>query len=86
MIIIAPLRQRVSLRADLPAATLALAQIAGPGPQLDQSASINKAALDCIYPLSPPTPSNTPSPRSAVTALAPLPKPNPHSAAPLSRS
>ena len=54
MIIIAPLRQRVSLRADLPAATLALAHIAGPGPQLDQSASINKAALDCIYPLSPP--------------------------------
>jgi hypothetical protein len=53
MIIIAPLRQRVPLRADLPAATASLAQIAAPGPQLDHSASINKAALDYIYLLSP---------------------------------
>jgi hypothetical protein len=54
MTITAVSRQTVPLRADLPAATVALAHIAGPGPQLDQSASITKAALDCIYLLSLP--------------------------------
>jgi hypothetical protein len=53
MTVAASVRQTVPLRADLPAATQALAQIAGPGPQLDQSASINKAALHCIYLFGP---------------------------------
>ena len=54
MIIVASLRQTVPLHADLPAATAALAHIAARGPQLDQSFSINKAALDRIYLLIPP--------------------------------
>jgi hypothetical protein len=53
MTIIASPRQRLPLPADLPAATVALAHIAGPGPQLDPSASINKAALNSIYLLNP---------------------------------
>ena len=54
MTIVASLRQTLLLRADLPAATQALAHVAARSLQLDQSSSINKAALDCIYLLSPP--------------------------------
>jgi hypothetical protein len=86
MTIAASLSLNVSLRVDLLSVTAALAQIAGPGPQLDQSASIKKLALDCIYLLSRPAAPNTSSARPAVTVIAPLPDPNPHNAAPLSRS
>ena len=54
MTIAASPRKTVPLRADLPAATAALAQIARRRLQLDQSSSINKAALDRIYLLIPP--------------------------------
>jgi hypothetical protein len=53
MTITASPSKSIPLRADLPAATAALAQIAGCSSQLDQFSSINKAALDCIYLLSP---------------------------------
>jgi len=49
MTIAASVPQTVSFRADLLPATPALAQIAGRGPRLDQSSSIGRAALDCIY-------------------------------------
>jgi hypothetical protein len=54
MTIVASVRQTVPVRADLPAATAALAHLAGRRRQLDRSSSINKAALDCIHPLIPP--------------------------------
>jgi hypothetical protein len=54
MTITASPRQTVLLRANLPAATEALAQIAGRGPQLNQSSSINKAALDFTHLIIPP--------------------------------
>jgi hypothetical protein len=53
MTITASAHKTVPLRADLPAATAALAQIAARGPHLDQSASINKAALASSYLLTP---------------------------------
>ena len=51
MTITASACKTVPLRADLLAATAVLARKAGRGPRLDQSSSIDKAALDCIYPL-----------------------------------
>jgi len=54
MTIASSLRQRVPLCADPPTATAALAHIAGPGPQLNQSSSINKAALDFTHLIIPP--------------------------------
>ena len=53
MTITASLSKTIPLRADLPAATAALAQIAGCSHQLDQFSSINKAAFDSIHLLSP---------------------------------
>jgi len=52
MTIAASVRQTVP-SADLLAATAALAQMVTSSPQFDQSSSINKAALDCIYLLIP---------------------------------
>jgi len=43
----------VPLRADLVAATAALAPMAGRGPRFDQSSSIDKTAPHCIYLLTP---------------------------------
>jgi len=53
MSITASVRQTTLLRAELPAATQALAQIATRSLQLNQSSSINKAALNRIYSLNP---------------------------------
>jgi hypothetical protein len=76
MIIVASLPQTVPLHADLPAATAALAQIAARRPQLDQSFSINKAVLDCIYLLTPPRTIKQPisSNRRHSDRAAPRPK------------
>jgi hypothetical protein len=49
MTITASARKTVPLRADLLAATPALAQMAARGPQLTQSSSINKAAFNRPY-------------------------------------
>ena len=54
MTITASPRQTALLRAELPAATQALAQIAARSPQLNQSSSINKLALYCTYLIIPP--------------------------------
>jgi hypothetical protein len=53
MIVIASPRQILPLRAHLPTATVALAQMAGRGHELNQSSRINKAGLNRIYRLIP---------------------------------
>ena len=53
MTIVASVRQTAPLRADLSAATAALAHIAGRAPQLNHSSSINKTTPDSISLLRP---------------------------------
>jgi hypothetical protein len=60
MTITASLCKSIPLRADLPTATAAAAHFLSRGRQLDQSSSINKTALDCIYPLVPSCSSKQP--------------------------
>ena len=82
MTIVASVRQRVPLRADLLAATAALAQMAARNPELNQSSRINKVGLSRIYLLMPRIGSKQSARSTRHPAIATFPDPNPHSAAP----